>query len=330
MEVAADGPAPGEPCATRARPADLVRVGLSAATLFAAIGAVIGFADLLLSANDQFSDIAPFHGWQLWSMQGLFGAVLLAGLVVATRWARGRYRAVRDRTAYRRAIVLVVVVPALGLGGLVGQAAKPALSWASNHTSAAAKAQRQFAAFHRELQRAPLAAPVSSPLAGEGLAKRMLQPAYLGAGWYAATRPNPTSRTISADVAALGATARAASFVTQQHREGGLWSLDLSVLETETRLAGSGQVPGLLRHERNARSMCSCADPHAVMTKTTLQGVTVWEQVSANASSEQMWAAFALHNRVYTLLVYRWRTAPEEVSLTAPLRRAVALAAHPA
>jgi hypothetical protein len=313
--------------ATPARPPELIRLAIVAAAAAVTLGAAAGYGVLLVVQTlADFSDVLPFNGWQVWVVGGVLAAVILAALAVSWRLSRRRYRDVRDRSPHARAVV-TAVVPALVLGGLIGNSVGPVLTWASDHTSAAAAARHEVVVWRNALQRGPLAAPTRFSPAPSSMAAQLLSPHDLGADWYAGLQTNPTTRALAqADVRA-GAVARAASWLTEQHRNGTLngltmWSLDMSVLESVTRMRTHAEALGYLPVVWRENRPCSCPTG-ASETRTTIHGIPVWESVSPGASVRSVWAVFVVNNRLFTVRSHLWRAAAADVSLTRPVRVAV-------
>jgi hypothetical protein len=306
---------------------ELVRLAAAAIAFAVTLGVAFGYTGLLFQAREEFSDLAPFHGWQLWTTEAALGAVVAAASIVAGCWWRRAYRSLRDRSPHRRAVVMAVVLPGLAVGAVVGQAARPALTWASDHTAAAGEERERFDSFQREVQRAPLAVPLSMPSAPAELAVRLLSPGDLGAGWYDSTRPNPASRQVPADAARDGATAHAASWLVQAHRAGGEWAFGLSLLEHETRFRTSKQAETYLRDVVAGRHDCGCGAQPAVLSRSTIHGLPVWQGMSAPAPGGHLWAVFTVGDRVFVVIVSTDRLqSATHVNLTRPVRQAVARA----
>jgi hypothetical protein len=307
----------------------VTRLTVATAANAAAVGLALAYVGVVVESHTELSDIAPFHGWQLWVTEIVIGAVAVAVMVVAGLWSRRTSRGLPDHTPHRRAVVMAVLVPALALGALLGQAARPALSWASSHTAAAAAERSHLRAVQRELQRAPLPAPVAQPPAPAALAASLISRDDLGDGWYPATRPDPVTRSSSADVAHGGAVGRASSWFVEAHRAGNQWILGLTVDEIETRFRAAEQAATYLRQLIAGHRDCGCGARPDALTRSTMNGTTVWLGTTSNAPGGHVWAAFTVGDRVFTVIVLADRRPAADPSLRRPLRLAVARANRP-
>ena len=309
--------------ATPAHPAtrrEFMRLTVAALAFPAAVGLAVHYTGVIAEAHSDLSFTAPFPGWQVWATEAALGALVVAAVVCGFRWLRRRYRALRDRTPHRRAIVMAAVLPGLFIGGTVGLPFEPALSWASEHTASAHSARAHFLQMMRDMRRAPLATPMHNPPAPPAMANPLLRPADLGSDWYPSLRPDPVSDPVRIDAEASGAVERARSWMTQAHRDGQGWALGLGLFETETRFGSPAQARHYARVLASGKHACPCDDHPGPVTRGHIRNVAVW---SARNSSH-LWGVFAVNDRVFKVLVLSDQTsAPSPAQLTRPLRLAV-------
>lgn len=117
----------------------------AAATIsFTATTALVGFLGLLLLRTSVASLFAPFGGWQLYVVEVALALPIMAVGAVAGRAVVRRYRDLRGRTPYRRAVVMAALLPGLLAGGLALTPMRAAFSWASEHTAEATTARHRY------------------------------------------------------------------------------------------------------------------------------------------------------------------------------------------
>jgi hypothetical protein len=270
----------------------LIRLAAASLAFFAALGAGLALAGILVERTLPSSTFAPFGGWQLNTLATLFAVVLSAVLLVAAVALGRRYRRLRGRTPHRRAVVLAAFLPGAFLGSFVGNPMSAAVVWASNHTATATHARVEARHLLAEDGKAPPVRDTGRAAAPAALAARMVQRSDLGTGWYSQVRPDPAETTLSPTAAGLGATQAVRTTLNQAHWTGAAWLPQHLVLE------------GLLRFTSPAGARYYLVN---VFTKEAavpvhMGDVTVYEGGLGNASSWR-WANFVVGSDVFTLSI---------------------------
>ena len=267
----------------------LVRLGVAAIGVFAAVGGGYELVRLLIERTDEFSFFAQFGGWQVDAMAAGLGLVLLALFVVSTLALVRLYRGLRSRTPNRRAVVMAALLPGLFLGGVAGSPMRSAISWASNRTAAAHKA---YAEFREMLPTNPSAPPILLPAVGTAaapaLAARLLHPSDLGGGWYDGQRPNPSQSSGGLQGQALSVRTE----LTQWHWTGTMWSPGDFALESLRRFATPAAAESYLA--------TAVSDPTA---RVRIGRVLVYEHGARTGDVQQQIADFAVGTDVFTVSV---------------------------
>lgn len=304
---------------------ELLRLAAAALASVAAIAATVKYGDILAEANSGDSFDVPFQGWQLWLAESAFGLGGLAAIVVAGRWLRGTYRRLHQRSPYGRAIVLAALLPGWFLGGVLALPSLGVLTWASNHTARADAVLEHLMAERRAWLESPTVTLRTKP-APVVLAGTLLRPADLGAGWYDSSRPNPSLTPVRrgpGDEPVDGAR----SMLTQAHRSGPGWDIGLMVAEQETHFDTGEHAAQYLHHLVMHSRECSCGDELGPVMRSRPHGVTVWRVTSVHPRAHHLWAAFAVGDRVYTVMVFSKEGQPSPRStLRQPVPLAVAKA----
>lgn len=287
----------------------LIRLGVCAIGVFAAVGGGYELVRLLIERTSEFSIFAMFGGWQLDVMAAGLGLLLLALLVVSAIALVHIYRGLRGRTPHRRAVVLAALLPGLFLGGLAVSPLRSAISWASDHTAAAQKANAEFQQMMPTNPKAPpILFPSGGAAAAPALAARLLHPSDLGAGWYDAVRPNPSE--LSGSVP--GQTLSVRSNLTQWHWTGTIWS------------PGDIGVEGLRRFGTSeaAQRYLAVARRDAT-TQLRIGSALVSEHVLKSGSVEGREATFVVGADVFTLIIDGTSSQQDfETALSTAVRRA--------
>lgn len=282
---------------------ELCWLALTAAVLFADLAATVGYVGLLLERRDEFSLFAQFSGWQLYSVEVALAVLIVTIGGVAGRTLFRRYRELRGRTPHRRAVVLAALLPGLLAGVLAAAPMRAALSWASDHTAAAASARHKLEAWLADYRKAPPMPPSFFAAAPAALAARVLRPGDLGAGWYDGTKPNPTLAPVRSDFSANGELAAARAVVTQQHWTGQSWSLDHFVLESEVKFVSTAAATAYLKawwHSTASDSAC-CSVSYAAKTSRHVEHALVWQRDVTSTTGTRREAAFTVGSTFFML-----------------------------
>lgn len=248
-----------------------------AATVFT--GAVVAAGAVIVLSGELVFDslnVTPFRGWQVYAtMTGLAILVTLVG-VVAIRLLVRTFRRLRDRTPHRRAVITAAVLPGIWIGGFVLSPMTSAVSWAADHTSDAAAAQRQLDGMFLDSPVRPPLFPSDHPAADGATAARLLHATDLGAGWWDADTPNPVA--LKPPTIATLATGAARTVLSEQHRVSGAWHVDRMIMESET---GFRTTDDARRYVLDAQRLSPPSDTSPVnRINRTLGGVQVWETSS--------------------------------------------------
>jgi hypothetical protein len=239
--------------------------------------ATVAFVLVLVLRASYFSAVAPFGGWQVDVMAGAIAATVVAVGIASVRMWRRAERDPRVRSPYRLVVVLAVLWPGLGLGALASSPIGSAVSWASNHTAAAAAAQAEERTWLAQLAGDPpfqVHSNADSPPAA--VADRLLHTTDLGAGWYDVTTPNPIAR-VNAALSRQGVTQSAESGLTRQHRSQSRWVLDELVVEDIDTFDSPAQAQQYARVAgQNAVGPCGCASSAIAAQRQDIGGVAVW------------------------------------------------------
>ena len=306
--------------------------GLTAAALMAG-SVAIRLSGLMISRLDEFSSIAPFGGWQLYTVAIAIGAACVAVLVTSVRFSRRQFRSVRGRTAFHRVALMAAIVPGLLLGVAVGSTLRPALNWASDQTTAAAKERAVRAAMLREYRHGPPVVSYREVDATDPRLLLLLDPRDLGPDWHASFLARAGSPT-----AAPGVTGDVEAVLTAQHWRDNAWQFDENLVENLTTLATPAQARAYVTHwTRHDGNVCGCtpmapatvsADCSCRMTSRVVHGQRVSIQVITRPGSDaSRRAMFAVDRNVLTLFsVPPLHPQVKPVSFKAALRAAVARA----
>lgn len=216
----------------------LVRLGLAVVVLMGSVTAGAAVVSLHLERRSDFSLLAPFPGWQVNAAETAWAALALVAAALALLEVRRTWRALEEVTPHRRAVVMAVVLPGLVLGGSVRGPIASTVTWASDHTSAAATAKAQWRAEMGDVDHPPLPPAYGPGPASAGTAAVLLHAADLGAGWYDGQRPNPGAGSLSAAGRAAGALDAGLSHLVRRHWDGHAWAFDGMVIE-RVRLWGT-------------------------------------------------------------------------------------------
>jgi len=194
--------------------------GLWTAVLIAGIGG-LRLTGLMIERADKWSTVAPFGGWQLYAMAAAIGATCLLALALALRLGRRRFRSVRGRTPYHRVAVMAAIVPGLVLGIALASTLQPALSWASDHTAAAAKARATWLKVIVDYRKGPPPIRLQDVSPGDARRKLLLDATTLGKGWSATI-----TESFVGPAAAAGELSELRATMLQQHWSAPTWHLD--------------------------------------------------------------------------------------------------------
>jgi hypothetical protein len=256
--------------------------------------ATVAFVLVLVLRASYFSAVAPFGGWQVDVMAGAIAATVVAVGIASVRMWRRAERDPRVRSPYRLVVVLAVLWPGLGLGALASSPIGSAVSWASNHTAAAAAAQAEERTWLAQLAGDPpfqVHSNADSPPAA--VADRLLHTTDLGAGWYDVTTPNPIAR-VNAALSRQGVTQSAESGLTRQHRSQSRWVLDELVVEDIDTFDSPAQAQQYARVAgQNAVGPCGCASSAIAAQREDIGGVAVWMRAISSLPSTTL-GAFAV------------------------------------
>jgi hypothetical protein len=233
---------------TPATPAGaLIRLASVSLGFFAALGAGLALAGILVERTLPSSTFAGFGGWQLNTLATGLAVILSAVLLLAaTKMARS-YRRLRGRTPHRRAVVLAAFLPGALLGSFVGNPMSAAVVWASNHTADATHARIEARQLLAEGGKAPPVRSTGQPAPPATVAALMVQRSDLGPSWYSQLRPNPTESTISAPAKRLGATRAVRTTLNQAHWTGAAWLPQHVFLEGLLRFTSAANARHYLR-----------------------------------------------------------------------------------
>lgn len=303
--------------------------GLTTAALVGGIAA-IHLTGLMISRTQDFSPIAPFGGWQLYSVAGVIGAACIAVLLFAVRVARRQFRRVRGRSRFHRVAVMAAIVPGLVLGVAVASTVRPALHWASLQTAESDKARAEQAAFVREYRQGPPVVSYRDLDATDPRLQLLLDPRALGSDWHARFLERSHSPTDEPAV-----TGGVDGVLTAQHWSGTTWQYDEDLIEHLTTLATPAKARAYVtRWTRQDGAVCGCtpvvpttepADCSCTMTKRVVDGHRVSVQMTSRPGyGVSRRAVFAVGNNVFTLFSFPPRNSQAQpVSFSAALRAAV-------
>ena len=274
----------------------LVVLGLATTCLVCAVVLLPRLAHLFLArSSDSYDEHVPFNGWQVDVAEAALGLLLATTIVLCVLVVKRRWVALRGRTPYLRAPVLMAALPAIALGGVLEKPLTSVVTWASNHTAAAAATREQFQDWLANDGPTPVlevAPPSALPVPGK-VAAHLLRPSDLGVGWYDTTRPNPYSFRVYPQALGVRPLWGVRLSVLEQHRIDGRWHRDHLVWEDLRHYATAADaqraLPALVQ------------DPQA--RSGAVRGVPVWRRGHS--------ATFVLGSDVYVVLSH--------VSLAGPL-----------
>lgn len=309
----------------------LALTGLVATVLIAGIAA-LRLVGLMVVRLDEYSLTLPFGGWQLYAVAVVIGVVCLALLGLGWWFARRQFRSVRGRTPHHRVAVMAAIVPGLLLGEAIASTVEPALSWASNHTAAHARAEASFVAMERQFRQAPPLRSYRGVAANDPRTRLLLDPTALGRGW---------STTITGSIVGLGAPdgelGELRAMLTLRHWADGYWHVDHMTLEKLMTFADAGQTRRYLAEWSGSDvSSCGCAEPTAPSSPTSCGCTSIRRWMVAGAAvtvrtydsefGPHHSAAFIFGRHVITLLDAPIAGAVNATPFRALLRAAVARA----
>jgi hypothetical protein len=279
----------------------LAGLGAAVSGLAASLGAGLALASVFLDRSDTYSDFAPFGGWQVYVIEGVFVLVLLTvGLASGAITVR-LSRRLRGRSPHTRAVVLAALLPGLFVGSLVGMPMRGTVSWASDHTAAADAARVELSRLQHDYRLAPPLIVSMRPAAAPDLVSRMLAPADLGKGWYAVSRPNATVSPISPEASTRGATTAVHTSLTQEHWTGTSWALDRFLVQAQLVFPGRDAAVGYVRSvwaEPDVTSTLGAA------VERRVGGVIVWERMpTGRATPAHAAAAFVVGGTLFTVIL---------------------------
>ena len=208
-------------------------LGAATMAVAASSSAASVLASVCLRRLDDYSDFAPFGGWQVYLVEAALVVVVLASAFVFGRMTVRLCRELFGRNPHARAVLLAALLPGLLIGALAESPMRAAVSWASDRTAAADAARAKGIRMQQEYRLAPPRIAISRPAATPELAARMLSTADLGKGWYVVMRPGVTVGPIPTEAAARGATASVQEMLTAQHWSGASWSVDHFLAESQ-------------------------------------------------------------------------------------------------
>ena len=311
----------------------LGRLWLTSAGVLASVLASLGAVSVLLAQRSEFSDIAPFGGWQVDAADSLVAAIALGIGVWSVRGLVRTFRRLSGRTSHRRLMILLAVLPGLGVG--VGLAATQSMvvKWASHHTAAAAHERAALKQWLIDYRKSPLAAPSHDPAAPPQVAIRMLTTGVLGTGWYDMVRPNPVMRRVDIVGAPAGEVSYVASWLTRQHWAGSSWSLDQTVMESMATFSSRSAARSDVRAWFHPASACSCVVTPATALDATwhyrrmvVAGHSVWLRQVDCACESVTGAIFRVNNDVITLRFFADAPVPQGRTVRGLVRQAVSRA----
>ena len=268
----------------------LTRLAAVSFGFFAALGAGLALAGILVERTLPSSSFARFGGWQLNALATGFAIMLSTVLLVAAAALRRGYRRLRGQSPHRRAVVLAAFLPGAFLGSLVGNPLSAAIGWTSNHTADATHARVEARQLLAEDGTSPPVHATGSAAAPAALSARMVQRSDLGTNWYSQMRPNPAETTISPLAAMLGATEAVRTTLNQAHWTGAAWLPQHVVIEGLLRFTSA---PG-------AGSYLVTFLTKQAAAPVTIGNVTVYESGLGSTSSWR-WANFVVGTDFFTL-----------------------------
>jgi hypothetical protein len=281
---------------------DLVVLGASAAVLIAGVTGAVALVHVVREYRG--IDLTGRQWWPVALVECALALPLMAAVAGAGAVLRGRWRALRGRSDHLRVPLLVALLPGVLLGGALDLPFDASVSWAADHAPATAEARRQLEAERAEMQRSPTIRRPVTPAPRE-LARLLLRPADLGAGWYDGFSPNPS--TVTPSPGARPDAARSA--LVRTHREGIGWALaEPFLLERVT------QLPTAIA----ARTTAAAGRQDSLPRQTVrVDGVAVL------LSPKGQWATFALGSRAFEVTLSYNTRAPGAPALLDLVRAAV-------
>jgi hypothetical protein len=278
----------------------LARLGAAATGLVASIAAGLALASVFIDRSAD-SVFAPFGGWQVYLAEAVLVVMVLAGGLAFGAATMRLGRGLRGRTPNLRAVLLTALLPGLLIGGLAATPMRAVVSWTSDHTAAADAARAELAQTQRDFRLAPSLIPTTRPAAPQDLVSRMLAPADLGTGWYAASQPNATVSPVSADASTRGATRAAHAILTEQHWSGTSWALDEFLVQAQLVFPGSDAAAGYVRSVWAKPDVTSTL---GTAVERRVGGVIVWERMPTGlVTPAHAAAAFVVDGSVFTVIL---------------------------
>lgn len=294
----------------------------------AAIVALASFVEIgaVVDAREERSSdailFAWFPGWQVSAVEVAAVALALALFVASAVVVRRVFRRLHGRTEHRRAAILVAILPGLALGLAASVGTGFAISWASDHTAAAAEADAEYRALF-PANRPPYAPGFGDTAAPAELAARMIQPADIGAGWYAGSNPASTIVPVGKATPAsyFGGVIAIRTMVEQETRVRGQWQLGSLALESMIQFPTAQAAAGYdkARRQQPTPSCPACPAISRGSRQFQIDGVSVFE-VSGKGGRTAM---FVVGNSDFSISMSARVTAGiEQAILSAAVRRA--------
>jgi len=253
-----------------ARTRELLTVTAWSAAAVLAVVAVDRLIGLMLRRGDEFSSFAPYGGWQLYGVVAALGLVAIVTGSVGLLRARRLVRQLNGRTPYRRVAVMAAILPGLFLGIGTVTPMRGVMSWASNHTAAAASARAQDREWFREYKKGPPTVTYRGVTADDARLAFLLDPRALGTDWHATFRAPITPSTAAPNVLAV-----AQGVYGEAHWLGQSWQQDWGLIENLTIFQTANEARSYVAQEtRKDTEICACTTA-GVMTTRNIAGVEV-------------------------------------------------------
>jgi hypothetical protein len=265
----------------------------------------------IVRSTGEDSDVVPFGGWQP-NLVGAGLAFLALLLLVLGVIGIRRLRPPRGASVTFQ-VLLTVAALALGtlLAGLGDAGGEHALTWASNHTSAAhhAHAEEQ-ALLHRALGDAthPPVLPNFGEPASQQEAAPMLRPSDLGKLWHYTGAPAVTAGRPTPTPGYPTAIQRVRTYLVAEQWDGHQWNTDENLIESVTTYSSHAAALRAIHSDTHTSLACTPVapcQPVAQYAKSHTGNVRTWRETGQRSGSAQ---ALALRgSTVVHLVVFRLR-----------------------